>query len=92
MEPYEITFLLPKQTQMKGHTVFIAQYATATCCRGCSQKWHRIEKGKTISDSEIKFVVGIKGFGTNDFIGVHLQYTNKNSDILNSGFYLWMVL
>jgi len=27
-----------KQTPMKGHPVFIAQHATATCCRGCLQK------------------------------------------------------
>ncbi len=24
-----------KQTPMKGHPAFIAQHATATCCRGC---------------------------------------------------------
>ena len=42
---------------MKGHPVFIAQHATATCCRGFLWKWHRIEKGRALSDSEIKFVV-----------------------------------
>ena len=26
-----------KQTPMKGHPVFIAQHATATCCRKCIQ-------------------------------------------------------
>ena len=31
-----------KQTPMRGHPVFIAQHATATCCRGCIQKWHKI--------------------------------------------------
>jgi hypothetical protein len=31
-----------KQTPMKGHPVFIAQHATATCCRGCISKWHGI--------------------------------------------------
>lgn len=35
-----------RQTPMRGHPVFIAQHATATCCRGCLYKWHRIEKGK----------------------------------------------
>lgn len=30
-----------KQTPMKGHPVFIAQHATATCCRECIQKWHK---------------------------------------------------
>ena len=28
-----------KQTPMKGHPVFIAQHATATCCRNCLYKW-----------------------------------------------------
>lgn len=27
-----------KQTPMRGHPVFIAQHATATCCRGCLEK------------------------------------------------------
>ena len=31
-----------KQTPMKGHPVFIAQHATATCCRGCLYKWRKI--------------------------------------------------
>jgi hypothetical protein len=38
-----------KQTPMRGHPVFIAQHATATCCRGCILKWHGIEKGKSYS-------------------------------------------
>lgn len=46
-----------KQTPMKGHPVFIAQHATATCCRGCIQKWHRIKKGKELTDQEIQFLV-----------------------------------
>ncbi|MBE5602592.1 DUF4186 family protein [Salmonella enterica subsp. enterica serovar Typhimurium] len=28
-----------KQTPMRGHPVFIAQHATATCCRGCLAKF-----------------------------------------------------
>lgn len=31
-----------RQTPMKGHPVFIAQHATATCCRGCLCKWYRV--------------------------------------------------
>ena len=34
-----------KQTPMRGHPVFIAQHATATCCRKYVQMWHGIEKG-----------------------------------------------
>jgi hypothetical protein len=41
---------------MKGHPVFIAQHATATCCRGCLWKWHQIEKGRPLTDDEIWFV------------------------------------
>ncbi|MBW2239876.1 MAG: DUF4186 family protein [Deltaproteobacteria bacterium] len=46
-----------KQTPMKGHPVFIGQHATATCCRGCIQKWYGIKKGKKLSDQEIQFLV-----------------------------------
>ena len=46
-----------KQTPMKNHPVFIAQHATATCCRGCLKKWHRIEKERPLTDDEIGFIV-----------------------------------
>jgi hypothetical protein len=48
-----------KQTPMKGHPVFIAQHATATCCRGCLEKWHQIEKGRTLTDNGIGFLVDL---------------------------------
>jgi hypothetical protein len=48
-----------KQTPMRGHPVFIAQHATATCCRKCIQKWHGIEKGRTLNGSEINFIVAL---------------------------------
>jgi hypothetical protein len=48
-----------KQTPMRGHPVFIAQHATATCCRGCIQKWHSIEKGKAMDQKEVEFVVAL---------------------------------
>lgn len=34
-----------RQTPMRGHPVFIAQHATACCCRGCLAKWHGIPPG-----------------------------------------------
>lgn len=46
-----------KQTPMKNHPVFIAQHATATCCRGCLEKWHKIPKDRQLSSQEIDFVV-----------------------------------
>ena len=48
-----------KQTPMKGHPVFIAQHATATCCRGCIQKWHGFEKGRVLNEAEVDFVVAL---------------------------------
>lgn len=41
-----------KQTPMRGHPVFIAQHATATCCRGCLAKWHGIPAGRAMTDAE----------------------------------------
>lgn len=31
-----------RQTPMRGHPVFIAQHATATCCRGCMNRWWKV--------------------------------------------------
>lgn len=42
---------------MRGHPVFIAQHATATCCRKCLQKWHGIKKGKALNEKEVEFIV-----------------------------------
>lgn len=44
-----------KQTPWKGHPVFIAQHATATCCRSCIEKWHNIEKGRELTQKEFKY-------------------------------------
>ena len=48
-----------KQTPMRGHPVFIAQHATATCCRGCIKKWHGFEKGRVLNDAEVDYVVAL---------------------------------
>ena len=44
---------------MKGHPVFIAQHATATCCRGCLSKWHHIQKDKELTEKEKDYIVNI---------------------------------
>ena len=46
-----------KQTPMRGHPVFIAQHATATCCRGCLYKWHHISKDKDLTKEEVDYIV-----------------------------------
>ena len=46
-----------KQTPMRGHPVFIAQHATATCCRGCLAKWHKIPEGRPLTKNEVDYIV-----------------------------------
>jgi exodeoxyribonuclease V alpha subunit len=48
-----------KQTPMKGHPVFIAQHATGTCCRGCLERIHHIEKDKELSEDQIDYIVRV---------------------------------
>lgn len=46
-----------KQTPMRGHPVFVAQHATACCCRGCLQQWHQIPQGRELSLAEQAYIV-----------------------------------
>ena len=48
-----------KQTPMRNHPVFVAQHATATCCRGCLAKWHGIRKHRQLNAPEIEYVVNV---------------------------------
>lgn len=48
-----------KQTPMRGHPVFIAQHATATCCRGCIEKWHKIPQHRQLTPSEQEYLVSV---------------------------------
>lgn len=48
-----------KQTPMKGHPVFIAQHATATCCRSCLYKWHHIPQNIELNEAQINYIVTI---------------------------------
>ena len=48
-----------KQTPWKGHPVFIAQHATATCCRGCLYKWYHIPKNTELTKEQIDYIVNV---------------------------------
>ena len=48
-----------KQTPMRGHPVFIAQHATATCCRKCLKKWYHIPDNIKLTEEEINDLVDI---------------------------------
>ncbi len=48
-----------KQTPMRGHPVFVAQHATACCCRGCFNKWHYIPQGRELTAEEQHYAVEV---------------------------------
>ena len=48
-----------KQTPMRGHPVFIAQHATATCCRECIWKWHKMQPGRELSHVQQEYLVDV---------------------------------
>jgi hypothetical protein len=51
-----------RQTPMRGHPIFIAQHATATCCRGCLEKWHRIPAGRPLAEEETEYVLQVLAY------------------------------
>lgn len=48
-----------KQTPMRGHPIFVGQHATATCCRKCLEKWHRITANRPLSDEETDYLIRV---------------------------------
>jgi predicted Fe-S protein YdhL (DUF1289 family) len=45
-----------KQTPYRNHPVFVAQHATATCCRGCLERNHKIARGHELTTDERRYV------------------------------------
>ena len=48
-----------KQTPYRGHPVFVAQHATATCCRTCLERWHGLPKGVDLTAEQESYVVDV---------------------------------
>ena len=48
-----------RQKPMKGHPVFVAQHATATCCRGCLAKWHGIASGRELDIHQVAHLLDV---------------------------------
>lgn len=61
-----------KQTPMRGHPVFIAQHATATCCRGCLAKWYGIPEGIPLTAQQQHDIVGVI------YYWLHLQLVQES--------------
>lgn len=48
-----------KQTPYGNHPVFVAQHATATCCRGCLERNHQIARGHELTADERRYVTDL---------------------------------
>ena len=48
-----------RQTPMRGHPVFVAQHATATCCRGCLEKWYHVKKEIQLTSLQQEKIVNL---------------------------------
>ena len=48
-----------RQTPWRNHPVFVAQHATATCCRGCLEKTHDIARGHALVPDELAYVLRV---------------------------------
>lgn len=48
-----------RQTPWGNHPVFVAQHATATCCRGCLEKTHAIARGHALDAEEMAHVLAV---------------------------------
>ncbi|MGH7884525.1 MAG: DUF4186 domain-containing protein [Thermodesulfobacteriota bacterium] len=58
-----------KQTPFAKHPVFVAQHATATCCRGCLEKWYKIPKNKELNSKEVGYILYIIEFWLRKSLG-----------------------
>lgn len=48
-----------KQTPFRGHPIFVAQHATACCCRSCLEKWHGIAQGQALTVEQQEYVLEV---------------------------------
>ncbi|MDO5444675.1 MAG: DUF4186 domain-containing protein [Eubacteriales bacterium] len=47
------------QTPYNGHPVFVAQHATACCCRKCLEKWYKVPQNIDLSESAQQKIVNL---------------------------------
>lgn len=72
-----------KQTPFRGHPVFVAQHATATCCRGCLEKWHRIPIGRKLDRQECDYTLRVLEKWLAENAGVKQDRSGKQPDLFS---------
>lgn len=48
-----------RQTPWRGHPVFVAQHATAVCCRRCIRTWHGIPTGVALTAGQRDYLARV---------------------------------
>lgn len=72
-----------KQTPFRGHPVFVAQHATATCCRGCLEKWHGIPAGRQLDHEECHHILQVLEKWLTENAGVRQEKSGKQPDLFS---------
>ncbi len=62
-----------KQTPYRGHPVFVAQHATATCCRKCLGRWHAIAAGAALTTEQQHYVVAVLAWWLAESVGQSIE-------------------
>ncbi len=62
-----------KQTPYRGHPAFVAQHATATCCRKCLQRWHAIARGTALTAEQQRYVVAVLAWWLAESVGRSIE-------------------
>lgn len=73
-----------KQTPYRGHPVFVAQHATATCCRGCLEKWHDIARGVALTEEDVERIVAVIGRWLRDQAVQDKSEPQRESDLFET--------
>jgi len=53
-QPFHDGWQTPREGS--GNPIFYGQHATASCCRGCVEKWHGIPTGRELTTGEIQYL------------------------------------
>jgi hypothetical protein len=69
-----------RQTPYRNHPVFVAQHATATCCRSCLETWHGIAKGHLLDRAERAYVVEVIGRWIDRELATSLEDRDSRGD------------
>jgi len=75
-----------RQTPYRGHPVFVAQHATATCCRKCMYKWYNILPFVELDEHLIKYFTDvIMGFLENELSEIKKDPDNESDNFKEVG-------